>query len=174
MVGRDPVPTGNERQNVVIATRIAAMRELMTSTETETPTMESILEFNGPRMEPAAESTPHANTQVHNSTYEGADLISQFMDDDSEDMRARRTLAKEQTALSVHQLTHGQTRQLSQLPGRMPLPLLRGNCTGGDQGKAKAGISMEIRLLQLLLRRQPTENVISRQVQSAQLYRYSQ
>ena len=62
------------------------------------------------------------------------------MDDDSEDTRARRDLAKEQTGMeirlrssraSVHQLTHSQ-RRLSYSAGRMPLPLLRGSSTGKD------------------------------------------
>ena len=60
------------------------MRELATNTEAEKPTMESKLEFNGPKMDPAMESTPHANTQIYNNTYEGAELMPNCMDDDSE------------------------------------------------------------------------------------------
>ena len=62
-------------ENAVIEMRAAAMRELKTNSVTEKPTTEKILEFNGPRMECTVESTPHANTQVYSSTYEGAGLI---------------------------------------------------------------------------------------------------
>ena len=41
------------------------------------------------------ESTPHANTQVYNSTYEGAGLIQRFEEDDPDDTGARRALARE-------------------------------------------------------------------------------
>ena len=78
------------------------MRELATNIDTEKPTMESILEFNRPQpRDPTVESMPHANTQAYNSTYEGADLLSKLMDDDSEDTRARRHLAKEQTGMET-------------------------------------------------------------------------
>ena len=56
---------------------------------------------NGRRMEPAVESTPHANAHIHSSTYEGAELITKFMDDESEDAMARRNLAKEQTGVKI-------------------------------------------------------------------------
>ena len=110
------------------------------------PTLEEILEFNGPRMDPAAESTPHANTQIYNSTREGAELMPKFMDDDSEVARARRNLAREQTgvgfhcnppALSVCQPMHGQ-RTTSQLLRRMPLPSPRENFMGKEHDKATA------------------------------------
>ena len=48
-------------------------------------------------MDPAVESTPHASAMIFNSTYEGATPIAAFMDDDSMDTEARRSLAKEQT-----------------------------------------------------------------------------
>ena len=63
--------------------------------------MESILEFDGPQMDPAVESAPRANTKIYNSTCEGAELMPKFMDDDSEDTRARRNLAKEQTGMEI-------------------------------------------------------------------------
>ena len=61
------------------------MREMMTNSEVEKPSMETILEFDGLRMDCAVESTPHANTQAYNSTYEGAGLIQRFEEDDPDD-----------------------------------------------------------------------------------------
>ena len=92
-------------ENVVIAMRIAAMRELSTNTETAKPTLESILDFNGLKMDPAGESTSRANTQIFNSTHEGAELIPKFMDDDSEDTRARRKMAREQTGMEMPRIS---------------------------------------------------------------------
>ena len=43
------------------------------------------------------ESTPHANVMIYISTYEGAELITKFMDADSDDTEARRNLVKVQT-----------------------------------------------------------------------------
>ena len=47
-------------ENVVIVTRIAAMRELAVNVEIAKSTLQSILEFDGRRMEPTMESTSHA------------------------------------------------------------------------------------------------------------------
>ena len=51
-------------------------------------------EVSKPTLQPAAESAPHANVKIYNSTYEGAELISEFMDDQSIDKA--RSLAREQ------------------------------------------------------------------------------
>ena len=57
----------------------------MTNTELRKPTMESILElFNGPQMAGPSSRVDAACKQQY-STYEGAELIPKFMDDDSED-----------------------------------------------------------------------------------------
>ena len=89
-------------ENVVIAVRNAAMQELTLNAETEKPTLQSILEFEGNRMARASsKSTPRANTQIYSNTCEGSELIAKFMDDDSEDTMARRTLAKEQTGMKI-------------------------------------------------------------------------
>ena len=160
-MGRDPILA----ENVVISMRTAALRELQNNVVVEKPTMESILEFDGLRIDPTVESTPHANTQVYNSTYEGARLIPRFMDDDSDDTMARRSLAQEQT---------GNEKPLrASSPFSAPVnpwpkkneSLTRENafimtkrkiirCTGRDQDKAIAGINMEIRPLRLLPRHQ--------------------
>ena len=52
-------------------------------------------------MIPAVESTPHANVMIYHSTYEGAELITKFMDVDSDDTEARRSLAKVQTGQEI-------------------------------------------------------------------------
>ena len=68
---------------VVITMRIAAMNEIQMNVEVDKPTLQMVLEFNGVRMAPAVESTPHANAMIFNSTCEGAALIADFMDDNS-------------------------------------------------------------------------------------------
>ena len=118
------------------------------------------------------------------------------MDDGSEDTRARRTLAKEQTDVEVPLRTSGafssptnpRPKKLSQLSGRMPLPLLRGNCTGrdhswGQNGDLSSAASASASAEECVkgthsMSERPSkwgpwrpENVSSRQVQCAQPYR---
>ena len=64
---------------VVITMRIAAMNEMKLNVEVDKPTLQTILEFEGERMEPAVESTPHTNAMIFNSTYEGAKPIVEFI-----------------------------------------------------------------------------------------------
>ena len=52
--------------------RIAAMKEMQMKAEAEKPPLQMVLEINGDRMDPAVESTPHANAMIFSSTYEGA------------------------------------------------------------------------------------------------------
>ena len=59
------------------------------------PKMEKILEFDGLRMDCTVESTPHANAQAYNCTYEGAELIPKH------DTKSRRSLAREQTGIEI-------------------------------------------------------------------------
>ena len=82
---------------MVISMRIAAVSETRLNNEVSKPTLQTALEFGGERVEPAAESTLHTNVMICNSTYEGAELMSEFLDDDSMDTEARRSLVKEQT-----------------------------------------------------------------------------
>ena len=70
---------------VVITMRIAVMKETWMNVEVDKPTLQMVLEFNGDRMAPAVESTPHANAMIFNSTYEGATPITDFLDDNSMD-----------------------------------------------------------------------------------------
>ena len=65
-------------ENVVIAMRAAAIRDMYISSEVQKPSLEEVLEFNGPRMECTMESTPHSNTQAYRSTYEGGGLMQKF------------------------------------------------------------------------------------------------
>ena len=95
LVECDPVPTGDERRGTgysitVIAMRVAEMTELTMNVHIAKPIVRSILKFDGERMIPAVESTPHANVMIYDSTYEGAELISKFMDADSEDTEAQK------------------------------------------------------------------------------------
>ena len=48
-------------ENVVIALKIAAIREITMNDEVAKPTLPSVLEFGGDRVEPAVVSTPHTN-----------------------------------------------------------------------------------------------------------------
>ena len=88
-------------ENVVIAMRAATIREMYTNSEVQKPSLEEILEFNGPRMECTMESTPHSNTQAYRSTYEGGGLIQKFEEGDAEDIRTRRALAREQLGVEI-------------------------------------------------------------------------
>ena len=61
-------------ESVVIAMITAAIREMTTNVEPQEPSMETILDFEGLRMESSLESTPHSDTQAYTSTYEAAEL----------------------------------------------------------------------------------------------------
>ena len=61
---------------VVITMRVAAPKEMKLNVEVDKPTLQMILEFDGERMEPAVESTPHTNAMIFNSTYEGVSQLS--------------------------------------------------------------------------------------------------
>ena len=75
---------------VVIAMRIAATKEMKLNNDVSKPTLQTVLEFGGERAELAVESAPHTNVMIYNSTYEGAELIADFMDDEFVDTEASR------------------------------------------------------------------------------------
>ena len=81
-------------ETLVIAMRRAAMREMKLNNEPEKPTLQTILEFGGEKMAPAPESTPHANTKIYSSTYEGAQPIVELSGDSFVDAAARKSYAK--------------------------------------------------------------------------------
>ena len=47
------------------------------------PSLADVLEFQGPRMECAEESTPHPEARIYSSTFDGGEVMQQFEDDDS-------------------------------------------------------------------------------------------
>ena len=54
-------------ESVVILMRCAAIKEINLNTEVQKPSLAEVLEFQGPRMECADESTPHQETCIHSS-----------------------------------------------------------------------------------------------------------
>ena len=51
--------------------RYAAIKEINLNTEVQKPSLADVLEFQGPKMECAAESTPHPDARIYSSTLEG-------------------------------------------------------------------------------------------------------
>ena len=102
-------------ENVVILMRYAAIQELNLSTEVQKPSIADVLEFRGPRMECADESTLHEETRIYSSIVEGGNVMQKFEEDGSkelhidEEQRDRpdhiQSGLKEDTLLL---LTHGQ------------------------------------------------------------------
>ena len=58
-------------ENVVILMRYAAIREINLNTEVQKPSIAEVLEFKGPHMDCADESTPHEETRIYSSILEG-------------------------------------------------------------------------------------------------------
>ena len=88
-------------ENVVIAMRYAAIKEMYLNTEVQKPTLEEILEFKGSRMDCTIEATPHRNAQAYLSTYEGGWVIQDFEVGDADEIRNQRALAKEQLGMEI-------------------------------------------------------------------------
>ena len=74
-------------KNVVILMRHAAIKEINLSTEVQKPSIADVLEFRGPRMECADESTPHEETRICSSIVEGGNVMLKFEEDDSKELR---------------------------------------------------------------------------------------
>ena len=88
-------------ESVVIAMRCAAIKEMLLNTEVQKPSLEEILEFNGPRMDCTIEATPHPNTQAYLSTCEGGGVIQEFEEGDADEIRTQRALTKEQLGVEI-------------------------------------------------------------------------
>ena len=65
-------------ESVVILMRYAAIREIQLNTEVQKPSLADVLEFQGPRMDCAEESTPHPEAHVYSSAYDGGKVMQQF------------------------------------------------------------------------------------------------
>ena len=65
-------------ENVVILMRYAAIREINLNTEVQKPSIAEVLQFKGPRMDCADESTPHEETRIYSSIYEGGNVMQKF------------------------------------------------------------------------------------------------
>ena len=62
-------------ESVVIHMRYAAIKEMYLNTEVQKPSLEEVLEFQGPRMDFTAEATPHPDTRAYTSPYEGGEVM---------------------------------------------------------------------------------------------------
>ena len=60
-------------ESVVILMRYAAIKEMNLNTEVQKPLLAEVLEFQGPKMECAEESTPHQEARIYSSIFEGDD-----------------------------------------------------------------------------------------------------
>ena len=118
------------------------MREMMTSSEVEKPSVGTILECDGLRMDCAA---PHANTQACNSTYEGAG----FDTETREQMGIEITLR----SASAFSAPKNPWPKRSESETKTPSPRRRERSSGRNEGKVTVGISMVSPPQQLL--RQP-------------------
>ena len=64
--------------------RYAAIREIYLNTEVNKPSIADVLEFNGKKMECAIESTPHEDTRIYSSVYDGGSLMPEFEENGQE------------------------------------------------------------------------------------------
>ena len=69
-------------ESVVILMRYGAIKEINLNTEVQKPSLAEVLEFQGPKMECADESTPHQETRIYSSVLEGGNVMQQFEADD--------------------------------------------------------------------------------------------
>ena len=141
-------------ETVVIAMRIATMKEMMHNAEVDKPTLQTVLEIEGERV---GNQLRIRVWMIYNRTYEGADLIAELTWNDPMDTEAQRSLARAQTGVRATsgyfpQQIQGQRLKKS-LARRVRLPSLRGRRTGIDQSRGTTGISMETLHQQLLLQR---------------------
>ena len=72
-------------ESVVIYRRYAAIKETYLNTEVQKPSLEEILEFQGPRMDFIEESTPHPEARAYLSAYEGGEVLQDFEIEDKGD-----------------------------------------------------------------------------------------
>ena len=71
-------------ETVVILMRYAAVREIYLNTEVQKPSIANVLEFTGVRIERAIESTPHEDTRIYSSMFDGGNLMHEFEETNQE------------------------------------------------------------------------------------------
>ena len=74
-------------ESVVILMRYAPIKEINLNTEVQKPSLADVLEFQGPRMDCAEESTPRPEPRIYSSTFDGGEVMQQFEADDPMDCR---------------------------------------------------------------------------------------
>ena len=67
-------------ENVVILMRYAAIKEINLNVEVEKLSLADVLEFQGPRVTCAIELTPHEETRIYSSIFDGGDVLQKFED----------------------------------------------------------------------------------------------
>ena len=73
--------------------RHAAIKEMYLNTEEQKPSLEEVLEFQGPRRDFTAEASPPPDTRAYMSAYEGGEVMHDFETkrvDDAEDQKDSR------------------------------------------------------------------------------------
>ena len=74
-------------ENAVILMRYAAIKEINLSTEAQKSSIADVLEFRGPRMDCADESTSYEETRIYSSIVEGGNVMQKFEEDDPKELR---------------------------------------------------------------------------------------
>ena len=64
------------------------IREINLNTEVQKPSIAEVLEFQGPRMDCADESTPHEETRIYSLILEGGNVMQKFEESDSREPQA--------------------------------------------------------------------------------------
>ena len=100
-------------ENVVILMRYAAIKEINLNTEAQKPSLAEVLEFQGPRMECAQESTPQQETRLYSPILEGGKVMQQFEEDDP--MGSQATGAQNDVSYPVR--SEGHQKDITLFPG---------------------------------------------------------
>ena len=77
-------------ESVVILMRYAVIKELSLNTEVQKPSVEEVLEFQGPRMD----CTPHSEARAYSSAYEGGEVMQKFEVENTKDAMDQSTAEK--------------------------------------------------------------------------------
>ena len=75
-------------ETVVILMRYAAIKEIYLNTEVQKPSIAEVLEFKGAKMECAIESTPHEETRIYSSMFEGGNLMPELEESNPQELQA--------------------------------------------------------------------------------------
>ena len=80
---------------MVILMRYAAIKEMYLNPEVQKPSLEEVLEFQGPRMDCTEESTPHSEARAYSSAYEGGEVMQKFEIENAKDAMDQSTAEKQ-------------------------------------------------------------------------------